>query len=257
MVRLKEHGCRCVRKCPSCRSKGKRVARKEVFATENGHSDCSEEEDSEAGDDGGDKDKEDESEDSNDLAGPELGSLGQAGAFSINEDMEAEYEKMMKKSQSELSLLRTPSASEMAKKETEAKQLKHQSSALSALVEFRIHLEGALQIAHRLPSGTALSAACGSKEPSCLKEVEAVAGKSRELLASLLDLQHNLAQRRGVDTTSFDEVLQRPNKRPRLQESDSWAMVDAQMQPLMDWGLSIADEWKERTRLDARRSSRF
>merc|ERR1712054_203490 len=26
------------------------------------------------------------------------------------------------------------------------------------------------------------------------------------------------------------------------------------MQPLMDWGLSIADEWKERTRLDARRS---
>merc|ERR1719321_2172826 len=39
-----------------------------------------------------------------------------------------------------------------------------------------------------------------------------------------------------------------------MQEAESWALVDAQMQPLTDWGLGIADEWKERTRLDARRS---
>ena len=43
----------------------------------------------------------------------------------------------MKKSQNELSLLRKPSASEIAKKDAEAKHLKQQMGAWSALVEFR------------------------------------------------------------------------------------------------------------------------
>merc|ERR1712072_18614 len=69
-----------------------------------------------------------------------------------------------------------------------------------------------------------------------------------------MDLQHNLAQQRGISTTSVDEVLRRPKKMQQHQEADAWALVDAQLQPLMDWGLGVADEWKERTRLDARRS---
>merc|ERR1712070_1092452 len=106
-------------------------------------------------------------------------------------------------------------------------------------------MEGALGLAHRLPVG----ASSGAAAPS--QEAESAAGEARNLLSALLDLQHNLAQQRGVGTASFDEALHGPVKK---QEAGSWALVDAQLQPLIDWGLGVADEWKERTRLDTRRS---
>ena len=37
-------------------------------------------------------------------------------------------------------------------------------------------------------------------------------------------------------------------------ESDSWKMLDARLQSVLDWALGVADEWKESTRLDVRRS---
>merc|ERR1719183_412808 len=90
-------------------------------------------------------------------------------------NLEKEYEKMMKKSQNEFSVLRMPSAAETAKKESEAKQLKQQVAAQSALVEFRIHLESALSIAHRLPVGDTLAAIHGSGDAAFSNEVDTVA----------------------------------------------------------------------------------
>lgn len=37
-------------------------------------------------------------------------------------------------------------------------------------------------------------------------------------------------------------------------EPDTWKMLDARLQSVLDWALQVADEWKESTRLDARRS---
>lgn len=161
---------------------------------------------------------------------------------------------MMKKSETELSVMRAPSAAEVAKKQAEAKQLKQQVAAWSRLVEFRIHLEGALGTAHRLPTGKAFSATREAGGEGLSKEATAVDAEARQLLGTLLDLQHNFAKRRGIPSSSVDEVLANPAKKQRCQEEDSWALVDAQMQGFMDWGIGVADEWKERTRLDTRRS---
>merc|ERR1711871_961799 len=120
---------------------GKKVGRKEVFGSDEVDEDISE--------DAGDLDSEgadvgDDSDDLEDGGTPEAPSATDLGNFSISGDLEKEYEKMMKKSQTELSVLRAPSAAEVAKKQAEAKQLKQQAAAWSTLVEFRIHLEGAL-----------------------------------------------------------------------------------------------------------------
>jgi len=124
----------------------------------------------------------------------------------------------------------------------------------SALVEFRIHLESALTVAHRLPAGHTLAAIQDSEDPEFSKEVGAVADEARQLLGTLLDVQHNIAQKRGIPTTTVDEALRSSKKKGGFKEAESWALVDAQLQSVMDWGLGVADEWKERTRLDARRS---
>lgn len=225
--------------------KGKQVARKDVFG----------EEESGSGEEMGDPPPIPSEDDSDDLAGDDMlepTSAGDLGNFKISGDLEKEYERMMKKSQTELSVLRAPSAAEVARKDAEAKQLKQQVSAWSALVEFRIHLESAMSIAHRLPVADAYAAARDVGGEAVANEVENVAKEARNLLGTLLDLQHNMAQKRGLSSASAEKTLSATQK--HAQESSAWSLVDAQLQQCMDWGLGVADEWKERTRLDARRS---
>merc|ERR1712106_157407 len=86
------------------------------------------------------------------------------------------------------------------------------------------------------------------------KEIGAVESETCELLGTLMDLQHRIAQQRGIPSTAVDEALAKPQTGQRRKETDSWALVDAQLQSFMDWGLGVADQWKEQTRLDTRRS---
>lgn len=64
-----------------------------------------------------------------------------ASGLSISGDVEEEYNKLMRETQQELSVMRQPSAEDVAQKRADAQQLKQQIGMWAALVETRIHLE--------------------------------------------------------------------------------------------------------------------
>ena len=61
--------------------------------------------------------------------------------LSISGDMEEEYNKLMRETKQELSVMRQPSAEDVAQKQADAQHLKRQIESWAALVETRIHLE--------------------------------------------------------------------------------------------------------------------
>ena len=63
------------------------------------------------------------------------------GGLSISSNVEAEYDQLMKETRQELSVMRQPSAEDVAQKQRNAQQLKLQIETWAALVETRIHLE--------------------------------------------------------------------------------------------------------------------
>ncbi|CAK9062860.1 Peroxisomal biogenesis factor 6, partial [Durusdinium trenchii] len=204
---------------------GKKVSREKLFVEED------------AGDDGNYellKEKFGDLED--DPALPENG-------FSISENVEEEYEKLMRSTQEELSVMRQPSAEDVAQKQADAQDLKAQIETWAALVEARIHLEPSLGLGHRLPTPSTAGLFRSASSPVA-EEAEAVAGEVRQLLAKWMALQEKMA----------------PCAFPKLEgkavslEPDTWKMLDARLQSVLDWALQVADEWKESTRLDARRS---
>mmetsp|Transcript_9220 Transcript_9220/g.20570 ORF Transcript_9220/g.20570 Transcript_9220/m.20570 type:complete len:486 (+) Transcript_9220:82-1539(+) len=174
-----------------------------------------------------------------------------AGNFSISGSLEEEYEKLMKKSDHQLQVMRTPSVSDVAKREAEAKQLQSQLTTWRGLVEFRIHLEEALTVAHRLPVASARTAFCNHNEAAS-SSLEQVTSQSTRVLGNLLELQRQIGTKRGVPLPGLPEEAA-PKKR-KLEETKAWEAVDGQLQSVLDWALRVADKWKEQTRLDARRT---
>ncbi|CAE8589326.1 unnamed protein product [Polarella glacialis] len=175
---------------------------------------------------------------------------GVAGGFSISGQMEQEYDRMMKATQHELEVMRKPSPEDLAQREKEATALKKQLEIWGSLVELRIHLEGALSVGHRLPSGGA--GAAFREDAAIAKQASDAATDSRSLVGSLLSLQQHLAQKPGLDPA--ESAASASAGAGRRGEASSWSLVDARLQPVLDWSLEVADTWKERTRLDARRS---
>eukprot|EP00913_Durusdinium_trenchii_P032257 g30202.t1 len=149
--------------------------------------------------------------------------------FSISENVEEEYEKLMRSTQE------TGPGLDW--------DLKAQIETWAALVEARIHLEPSLGLGHRLPTPSTAGLFRSASSPVA-EEAEAVAGEVRQLLAKWMALQEKMA----------------PCAFPKLEgkavslEPDTWKMLDARLQSVLDWALQVADEWKESTRLDARRS---
>ncbi|CAJ1368974.1 unnamed protein product, partial [Effrenium voratum] len=180
-------------------------------------------------------------------AGPQLDFEAPiAGGLNISGDVEEEYEKLMRSTQAELAVMRQPSAEDVDKKRRSAQELKQQMEGWANLVEARIHLEGPLSIAHRLPCGVVASA---FKEDQKLAEQSLLAAKeAQKLLATMLNLQQHLAK----DRCSFPP-LESSEGRVVL-ESEAWGMVDGRLRGVLDWALGVADGWKEHTRLDSRRS---
>eukprot|EP00930_Biecheleria_cincta_P076415 TRINITY_DN6363_c0_g1_i1.p1 TRINITY_DN6363_c0_g1~~TRINITY_DN6363_c0_g1_i1.p1 ORF type:complete len:497 (-),score=122.15 TRINITY_DN6363_c0_g1_i1:117-1574(-) len=223
--------------------KGKKVARREVF----GASDDDDSDDAgmepppelSAEDDEADDGSMDEDGDTDITA-----AHASSGGFSIAGNLEQEYDKMMQKSQKDLEVMRQPSTEDVARRENQAKSLKSQLEMWAALVEFRIHLEPALGIGHRLPvSGSGLRA-----EPAVAKEAELACSESRKLLGSLLALQQKLGARHGLRPPPTDAVASSSSD-----EAAAWSSVDGRLQTVLDQALDVADDWKEKTRLDARR----
>eukprot|EP00928_Gymnodinium_smaydae_P008350 TRINITY_DN13039_c0_g1_i1.p1 TRINITY_DN13039_c0_g1~~TRINITY_DN13039_c0_g1_i1.p1 ORF type:complete len:470 (+),score=163.91 TRINITY_DN13039_c0_g1_i1:158-1567(+) len=235
--------------------KGKRTDRKTVFGE-----DKDEDEDIDSEFSGADVDG-DASDDLSDLAAGEddedgegsdednAGITGAAGGgLSISKDLEAEYEKMMGRTQHELEVMRAPSSAEVEKRKAEAVRLKTQLDTWSALVELRIHLEGALSLGHQLPVGANRGAFCEA-DAGVAAEASKVEGEVRGLLGSLVALQQGLGERAGVaDLPSASAASSGSG------EAAAWNAVDSRVKPVLDWALGVADDWKERTRLDARRS---
>lgn len=157
---------------------------------------------------------------------------------------------MMQQTHSELEVMRRPSEAQVAKREAEATRLKRELEAWSALLELRIHLEGALGFGHRLPAGDAHVAMCDA-DAELSTEVKAATERNAALLATLLAVQRRSAQRCDIPVESTVSKVGEVGDRS---EADAWAAIDAQLQPVMSWAVNVADEWKEKTRLDARRS---
>eukprot|EP00931_Biecheleriopsis_adriatica_P065273 TRINITY_DN39863_c0_g1_i1.p1 TRINITY_DN39863_c0_g1~~TRINITY_DN39863_c0_g1_i1.p1 ORF type:complete len:477 (+),score=141.30 TRINITY_DN39863_c0_g1_i1:36-1466(+) len=171
--------------------------------------------------------------------------LGTSSAFNISGDMEKEYQKMMRNTQRELEVMRQPSAEDLARKEDEAKALKNQLEVWGSLVQLRIHLEGVLGIGHRLPAGA--DSTSFRSDGAVAEEVNVAAEDARSLVGSLLSLQQDMT-RHHVSMPSMEETSSKRS------EVDAWSLVDERLQPVLDWALGVADHWKERTRLDSRRS---
>jgi len=208
---------------------GKAVDRREVFGE---------------GDDGEDSDEpalptldfEDmDDEDAGDL------SAGLSSGFSISKGVEQEYKKMMGAQQRELEIMRQPSAEDVADREGQAKALKSQLEVWGSLVELRIHLEGALGLGHRLPCGAVSSSFRDDK--TMAKEASLVAGDAREMLSTMLALQQRMSNKAPAGSSNG-----------RSSEASSWSLVNEQLEPVLDWAIGVADDWKDKTRLDARRS---
>mmetsp|Transcript_43225 Transcript_43225/g.93191 ORF Transcript_43225/g.93191 Transcript_43225/m.93191 type:complete len:484 (+) Transcript_43225:3-1454(+) len=173
-----------------------------------------------------------------------------AGGFSISGALEAEYDRMMKKTTKEMEVMRRPSESELAKKEAEATRLKRQLDAWSALVEFRIHLEGALSFGHRLPVAEASQAfregnsELGPVEDNIDKELSGIMGDLMALQSKLATGSSLQGPLREADSTP-----------PKSQDERSvWNCLERRLDCVQDWSLDVADFWKSRTSLDVRKS---
>merc|ERR1712030_34609 len=115
--------------------------------------------------------------------------------------------------------------------------VQRQVSMSQKLMEVRIGLEAPLQVANRFPTKRKfqeLRSDKGAEEilTQCRKEV-------RGLLSTLICIQEEL------DITPLP-----PRKRANVKdESEVWkSMMESQNDSLKDWGLQMADEWKEQTR---------
>lgn len=115
-------------------------------------------------------------------------------------------------------------------------------------MEYRIHLEGAMAIGHRLPlcdgPGADLRALSSG---AAAGESEKAARELRKLLGTLLTFQERMGERHGI-ASEAPPVSKAPS------EDNAWTALDARVQPVLDWALGVADEWKEKTRLDVRKS---
>lgn len=194
-------------------------------------------------------------EEDGDRPPPAEGAASISGGLGISRDLEKEYERMMRQTKQELEVMRVPTSAELQRKEAEAQELKKQLALWNSLVELRIHLEGALAAGHRLPTGAA-DGAFREASSAVSAELDGVAADVRGLLGTMLEFQQRLAERRGVpleplDGSSADSVANEGRDR---EEAEVWAAVDGRLQSVLDWELGVADEWKERTRLDVRRS---
>mmetsp|Transcript_22148 Transcript_22148/g.58708 ORF Transcript_22148/g.58708 Transcript_22148/m.58708 type:complete len:442 (-) Transcript_22148:248-1573(-) len=190
-----------------------------------------------------DGDSEDDCGEEADLAAMNTSGLA-LGGLQIDEDMEAEYEKMMAKTEAQLEVMRRPPAEEVASRMEEAKRLQAGTTAFSTLVELRIRLEELLAIGHRMPTGEAHATLCGNAAVAA--EVEAVAESNCKLLGELRALQQHLFERHG---DHFPGIKGRP-----LSEPDAWSAVDAWVVPALQRSLGVADTWKDQTQLDVRKS---
>eukprot|EP00929_Paragymnodinium_shiwhaense_P045117 TRINITY_DN23091_c0_g4_i1.p1 TRINITY_DN23091_c0_g4~~TRINITY_DN23091_c0_g4_i1.p1 ORF type:complete len:464 (+),score=154.58 TRINITY_DN23091_c0_g4_i1:106-1497(+) len=224
--------------------KGKKVGREEVFAGESTDGGEDDEEEAFSEMDEALRPDDDDGEEEPDLSGPA------AGGFSISGNLEEEYDKMMKQTRHELEVMRKPSSAEVAKKESEGRRLKHQLDAWSSLVELRIHLEGSLGLSHRLPVvGHGREALLCETEAAAAKETEGLADDLSGLLGNLCALQQRFAERRKDDIP-----LPKVQSEAAGDEAASWQYLDSRQRPVLDWALGVADDWKERTRLDVKRS---
>ncbi|CAE6911707.1 BFR2 [Symbiodinium natans] len=178
----------------------------------------------------------------------EVDDVAEASAFSISGDIEKEYSKLMQ-SEREMAVMRQPSSADIAQKEENAKDLKRQIEMWGALVELRIHLEGALSLGHRLPSGI-VAGLFDAADSRMVAQSSAAASEVNQFLGSLMSLQEQMIKHQcpGISTDLGQDV-----NGVRL-EDKVWQMTDERLQATLDWALNIADEWKEHTRLDARRS---
>ena len=174
----------------------------------------------------------------------------EGSAFGIPGDIEKEYSKLMR-SEQELAVMRQPSSADIAQKAENAKDLKRQIETWGALVELRIHLEAALSMAHRLPSGI-VAGLFDKADTRVLSQSGAVATDVSKFLGSLMSLQEQMIAHECPSMATDLRGGAAPTA-PSL-EDKAWQMTDARLQRVLDWALNVADEWKEHTRLDARRS---
>lgn len=104
-------------------------------------------------------------------------------------------------------------------------------------------------MSHQLPSA-ADAQEFASTSTAISPAMAEVSAEVRGLLGSLTALQQTLAAACGASP----EVAAPPPAEPDRCEPAAWAELSARMQPALDWGLQVADQWKERTRLQVRRS---
>ena len=175
---------------------------------------------------------------------------GDGSAFGISGDLEKEYSKLMRSTEREMAVMRQPSTADIAAREENAKDLKRQIEMWGALVELRIHLEGALSVGHRLPTGI-VAGLFDKADSRIVTQSGAAGGDVRKLLGALMALQEKMIHQEcpSLSTDPSEEV----NTVPSL-EDKTWELADARLQAVLDWALNVADEWKEHTRLDSRRS---
>merc|ERR1719222_1834740 len=107
----------------------------------------------------------------------------------------------MKSTKKELEVMRAPSASETSKKLEDAQNLQLQVDAWKAMIEFRIHLEGGLTLAHRLPEADAAQAFSNS-DNSTKQLREKVAENLSGLLGEVTSLQGQM--NRSLETKSVE-----------------------------------------------------
>jgi len=174
----------------------------------------------------------------------------QAGGFKISSALEAEYDRMMKKTSKEMEIMRKPNESELAKRQKEADNLKRQIDAWKAMIEFRIHLEGGLAIGHRLPNATAAET-FGQVDPAVSASRETAAKEIKTLIGEFAQLQNQLARQSDLKETMAEAHDISPSGEG---EEKAWAALDGKLMKVMDWTLGAADHWKERTKLDSRKS---
>eukprot|EP00438_Fugacium_kawagutii_P016624 Skav205644 [mRNA] locus=scaffold458:98794:105314:+ [translate_table: standard] len=144
-----------------------------------------------------------------------------ASGLSISGDVEEEYNKLMRETQQELSVMRQPSAEDVAQKQADAQHLKQQIGMWAALVETRIHLEAPLSVGHRLPSGLVAG----------LFHQDAQVAEHSKTAAREATLGHG----GWGDWKTWAQVVSEP---------ESWKMLDGRLQSALDWALVVADDWK-------------
>jgi len=133
--------------------------------------------------------------------------------------------------------------------------LKRQLAAWNAVLEFRIHLESALAAGHRLPMGKRHALFCAAST-GVSSEAAATSADLRDLLGTLLETQQRVVECRGMpfNETPGDTVQKTSPDGQGGSEAKAWDVVEGRLQRILGWELGIADAWKERTKLDVRRS---